>query len=80
MASTAIRDIRKEVKQYIDHADAKVVKMIHAMLEVDSDGDWWSSMPANVMADVEAAILQADKGESTSHQQIKEKYSQWFTK
>lgn len=80
MKPTEIRDIREEVKNYIDHADAKVVKMIHAMLEVDSDEDWWSSMPDNIVADVEASLIQADKGEVMSHQQVKEKYSQWFTK
>lgn len=80
MKSAAIRDIREEVKQYIDHADAKIVKMIHAMLEVDSDEDWWSSMPDNIIADVETSLTQADKGEVMSHQEVKEKYSRWFTK
>jgi len=80
MKSVAIRDIREEVKRYIDHADAKVVKMIHAMLEVDSDEDWWSSMPDNIAADVKASLAQADEGEVLNHQQVKDKYSQWFTK
>lgn len=29
--------MRNEVKKYIDSADEKVVKMVHAMLEVDAD-------------------------------------------
>ena len=75
MKPAAIRDIREEVKHYIDHADAKVVKMIHAMLEVDANADWWSSIPDNIAADVETSLTQADKGEVMSHQQVKEKYS-----
>lgn len=80
MNAAALRAIREEVKQYIDQADAKVVKMIHAMLEVDSDEDWWSSMPDLIAADVATSIAQADNGETVSHQQVKEKYGQWFTK
>ena len=37
--------MREEVKKYIDTADVKVVKMIHAILEVDADNDWWIQCP-----------------------------------
>ena len=72
--------MRKEVKKYIDRADEKVVKMVHAMLEVDAEADWWDAMPDNVKTDVEAAIRQADKGELISHGEVKKKYPQWFSK
>lgn len=75
-----VNQMRKEVKKYIDTADEKVVKMVHAMLEVDADADWWDSMPEEVKADIEIAISQADKGEVLSHAEVKKKYPQWFTK
>ena len=37
----AVKQIRSEVKKYIDTADAKVVKTVHAMLEVEKESDWW---------------------------------------
>lgn len=37
----AVKQMRSEVKKYIDAADAKVVKMVHAMLEVEKESDWW---------------------------------------
>ena len=37
----AVKQMRSEVKKYIDIADAKVVKMMHAMLEVEKESDWW---------------------------------------
>ncbi len=40
--------MRQEVKRYIETADAKVVKMMHAMLEVDADNDWWDSLPDEI--------------------------------
>ena len=37
----AVKLMREEVKKYIDTADAKVLKMMHAMLEVEREGNWW---------------------------------------
>ncbi len=37
----ALKQMRNEVKKYIDTADSKVVKMMHAMLEVEKESDWW---------------------------------------
>ncbi len=34
---SAVKQMRNEVKKYIDSADEKVVKMVHAMLEVDAE-------------------------------------------
>lgn len=72
--------MREEVKKYIDTADEKVVKMMHAMLEVDADEDWWETMPDNVKADVEAALSEADKGELIPHEEIKKRYQRWLAK
>jgi predicted transcriptional regulator len=77
---SAVKQMRKDVKKYIDTADDKVVKMVHAMLEVDAEADWWDTMPDEVKADIELAIRQADKGEVLTHLEVKKKYPQWFTK
>lgn len=77
---SAVKQMRNEVKKYIDSADEKVVKMVHAMLEVDAEADWWDAMPDNVKADVETAIKQADKGELISQEEVKKRYPQWFSK
>jgi len=75
-----VKQMRKEVKKYIDTADEKVVKMVHAMLKVDAETDWWDAMPEEVKADIGIAIRQADKGNTFSHEEVKKKYPQWFTK
>lgn len=77
---SAVKQMRNEVKKYIDSADEKVVKMVHAMLEVDAEADWWDTMPDTVKADVETAIKQADKGELISHLEVRKRYPQWFSK
>lgn len=44
MHMKGVTALRKEVKRYIDTADVKVVKMIHAMLEVEQESDWWDEL------------------------------------
>ena len=75
-----VKNMRSEVKKYIDTADEKVVKMMHAMLEVDAEADWWDAMPDEVRKDVELSMKQAEGGEVFTHDQVKKKYPQWFTK
>ena len=62
------------MKKYIDTADVKVVKMMHAMLEVDADNDWWDTMPDNIKADVEEALAESEKSETSSHSAIQKRY------
>ena len=75
-----VKDLRKEVIDYIETADEKTVRMIHAMLEVDAEEDWWDEMPDPVRADVEAAMQESERGEGMSHEEVKKTYSQWFAK
>lgn len=42
MGTSAIKDIRKEIKKSIDLANDKTVKMIYAMLEVEQKEDAWT--------------------------------------
>jgi predicted transcriptional regulator len=81
MSSVEIKELRKEVKKYIDHSDERVLKMVFAMLEADqNNSDWWDNMPDEVRAEVEESMAQADRGEVFTHHEIKQKYPQWFTK
>ena len=74
------KDLRKAVIEYIQNADEKVVMMVHAMLEVDAQEDWWDEMPDDIKADVEAALQESQRGEGISHEEVKKKYSQWFAR
>ena len=72
--------IRQQVKSYVDTADLKVVKMIHAMLEVDADDDWWDTVPDKVKEDVEAALIESENGIVIPHAEIKRRYKKWIVK
>jgi hypothetical protein len=77
---SSVKALRQEVKKYIDTADAKVVKMMHAMLEIDADNGWWDSMPDSVKEDVEAALVESEKGEVIPHGEIQKRYKKWLAK
>ncbi len=72
--------MKKLVKQYIDTADEKEVKMVHAMLEAHADEDGWSGMPTNVKADLDAALKKSANGKVVPHEIIQQRYKKWLTK
>jgi hypothetical protein len=75
-----IQVMRQEVKEYIEIADEKVVKMMHAMLEADADNDWWDTMPDSIKTDVEAALIESENGDVIPHSEIQKRYSKWIVK
>lgn len=82
--------MREEIKNYIETADEKVVKIVHAILEVDAeesieeDLDWWASVPGDVKADLKESLKQGERGEGILHEvvmeELKKKYSRWFSR
>lgn len=75
-----IKAMRQEVKKCIETADAKVVKMMHAMLEVDANSGWWDSLTDEIKTDVEAALVESEKGEVIPHAEIRKRYKKWLVK
>jgi hypothetical protein len=72
--------MRKEVKKYIDKADETTLKMVHAMLEVKQEDDWWSALPPKVKAEINEALTELDKGKGIPHEVVLKKYSKWFSR
>jgi predicted transcriptional regulator len=72
--------LRKEVKKYVDKADDRTLKIVHAMLEAEQDYDSWGELPASLKASINRGLKQADKGEVIPHEEVVKKYKKWFTK
>ena len=77
---STVTSLRRDVKKYIETADDRVVKMVHAMLEADQETDFWDELPASVKADVKVAIKQSAKGKGKPHSEVMKKYKKWITK
>lgn len=72
--------LRKDVKKYIETAEDRVVKMVHAMLEADNKIDLWDELPTTVQKDVKEAIQQSAQGKGKTHKEVMKKYEKWLTK
>ena len=75
-----VASLRKDVKKYIETADGRVVKMVHAMLEADKQTDFWDELPATVKTDVKIALKQSTQGKGKPHKDVMKKYKKWNTK
>ena len=80
MRTTVKKDIRKEVKEYIDHADDRMVKIIHAMLEADQDQDWWDEISDEQRASIDRGLRQLEQGKGVPHEELVKQYPKWFRK
>ena len=81
MGTAVKRDLRKEVKKYIDDADDRMVKIIHAMFEADNEnGDWWHDISAGQRASIDKGLRELEEGKGIPHEELVKKHPQWFTK
>jgi hypothetical protein len=80
MHMKGVTALRKEVKRYIDTADVKVVKMIHAMLEVEQESDWWDELSEEAKSSINRGLKQAQAGELTPHEVVMKKHRKWLSK
>lgn len=72
--------LRRETKKYIDHADVKTVKMIHAMLEADQENDWWDDLSEGAKASIEKGLKESEEGKVIPHDAVMKKYRKWRLK
>ena len=77
---TATEVLRKQVKKYIETADETSLRRVQAILEIDLQEDFWDGLPDHVKDDVEEALLQSERGEGKSHDEVMKKYGKWRTK
>jgi len=84
---TATEILRKEVKQYIDKADDKSLRMVKAMLKVEQEEDMdsleeesWDDLPKELQLLIENGIKEGEEGKVIPYEEVKKKYGQWFRK
>ena len=73
------RELKKRVKKYIDEADERTLKIVHAMLESNQD-DWYDSIDTKQKKSLQKSIKQAENDELISHKEVKKIIAQWITK
>ena len=84
MTVVETRELRKEVKQYIDQADGRMLKAIRAMLETDTKNaevsdEWLEEISEGEKAAIKKGLKQLDNGEGIPHEEAKKRLK-WFPK
>ncbi len=72
--------LRNQVRKYIDTADEKTLKMVHAMLEAEQEADWWDELPVGVQQSIDKALEESRQGKGMPHAEVMKKHKKWFTK
>ena len=80
MTGAAIKELRDEVKRYVDKADERILKVVYAMLETDMQEDWWNDLSDKEKASIEEGIRDAKAGRVTPHSEVVKKYDRWLSK
>ncbi len=70
--------LKKQTKKYIDTADEKVVKMIHAMLQVNAETDWWDDVSDAAKKSIEKGLQDVAAGKTRPHKEVMKKYKKWL--
>lgn len=74
------KDLRKEVMEMIETADEKVIRMVHAMLEIDAAESWEDTLPSQIKSDLQTASQESENGEGISDEEVRKNFKQWFAK
>ncbi len=74
-----VKELKKQVKKYIDEADERTVKIIYAMLEANQE-DWYDSLGDEQKKCLQKSIKQADNGEVIPHAEVKKMFAKWAIK
>ena len=69
---------KKQAKEYIDTADEKVVKMVHAMLRVNAETDWWNKTSDAAKVSIKKGLKDSAAGKTKPHKEVMKKYKKWL--
>ena len=73
--------LRKQLHEYINKADERLLNLIHGMFQADmQQQDWWDDLHPNLKANIDKAIDQLNHGEGRPYEEVmkefKNKYRQ----
>ena len=60
-------NIREEVQHYLENADDRMLKIVHAILQTNTDGDFWDELPSSLQQNIHTAINQSKQRLGKSH-------------
>jgi predicted transcriptional regulator len=81
MTTVEIKELKKEVKRYVDQADERMIKVVYAMFEADQqEDDWINNISEGEKASIQRGLDQLAQGKGIPHEQVKKMHPEWFSK
>lgn len=68
MSEAEVKILKKEIKKNIEIADEKTLRIVHQILQIENEQDWWDTLPPGVKKAIDKGIEQADKKQVVSHE------------
>jgi hypothetical protein len=59
-----IEILKEEIKNMLNNANEKTIKMTHAMLEASTEDDWWNELSDEEKNEIDEAIKESEKEEN----------------
>lgn len=79
-----IDNMKSDLHKVIDTIDdEELLEEIHYLIKSSVDGkseDLWDDLPEEVKNAITEGLAQADRGQTISNEQFKEKFKKWFSK
>ena len=72
--------LRRQVKDLVEHADEKTLRIIYNLFEINKQEDWWNEISDEEREAVKEAINEADKGKVIPHLEMEKLYRKWLKK
>jgi len=72
--------LRKQVKNLVEKADEKTLRIIYNLFEINKQDDWWNEIGKAQKAEIKEAIAEANKGKVIPHSEMEKLYRKWLKK
>lgn len=72
--------LRKQVKNLVENADEKTLRIIYNLFEINKQEDWWNEISEEQRTAIQEAIHEADKGKVIPHSEMEKLYHKWLRK
>ncbi|MBD0285196.1 MAG: hypothetical protein ICV84_10975 [Flavisolibacter sp.] len=80
MSETEVNALREQIKQYVNAADERILRIVFTILEMDSEKDWWDELPQQVKDSIDEGIRDVEEGHIISHEDFLKRNEQWLKK
>lgn len=78
MVATVKKALREEIKEYINHADDRTLRLMRAIIEAEND--WWDEISEEEKASIKRGIKDVKEGRVMPHEDVMKKYNKWLSK